>query len=79
VDLYYTAEQRNELLALVATPGGWDGLIQHLQTLCPAFDLFKVSMEWADYQVAPFPPLKAKGVFGDLLIHFPADGGFLID
>jgi hypothetical protein len=70
MDLYYSVEQRNGLLALVAGPGGWDALLRHLQGMAPDFELFKVSTEWAD-QVAPFPPLKAKGVFGDLLIHFP--------
>jgi hypothetical protein len=71
-DRHYTAAQRDELLAIVASPNGWDALIQHLQALCPAFDLYAVSMEWADHQAAPFPPLKARGVLGDLLIHFPA-------
>lgn len=72
MDLYYTAERRSELLAMVARPNGWDALLEHLQALRPAFELYSVSTEWADYQVAPFPPLKARGVFGDILIHFPA-------
>ena len=78
MDLHYTLEQRSELLAMVARPngrpnGGWDALIEHLQTLAPDFELYAVSTEWAYCQAAPYVPLKARGVLGDVLIHFEAE------
>ena len=46
---------------------GWNGLLKHLQELCPQFKLCSTSQAW--YEDSKYI-LKARGTYGDVIIRW---------
>jgi hypothetical protein len=54
-----------DMLKRIVKVCGWDDFLMFLQDMCPAFEIYSVSMDWFDNKDYI---CKAKGVYGDVVI-----------
>ena len=57
----------HEIFSMIVECFGWEGLLDHLSSLYPAFSLYSVSQDWLQNKSYV---CKAKGTGGDIVVSF---------